>query len=94
MRLKKDSHLFIPFDESGKNIVGSYGSPYIYQSIKTAMKYAGKNAAEIVEYAPIISCRRCKYYIAAEGYLEGYCVYNRLPVYADEFCSRGERRTS
>lgn len=96
MKLKKDSHLFIPFDENGKNIVGSYGSPYIYQSEKTAMKYAGRDAYELVEYAPIIHCVDCKHFVPEEiedeNDWEGTCLYNECYVDTGDFCSRGERR--
>ena len=97
MKLKKDSHLFIPFDKSGKNLVGSYGSPYIYQSKKTAMKYAGRDAHELVEYAPIVRCGNCKHFVPEENVgnddWEGTCLYNECYVDIGDFCSRGERRT-
>lgn len=99
MKLKKDSHLFIPFDENGKNIVGSYGSPYIYQSKKTAMKCVGRDAYELVEYAPIVKCGECKNFVVNgiddNDFLDGTCLYNNgCDVNIDDFCSRGERRTS
>lgn len=97
MKLKKDSHLFIPFDKSGKNLVGSYGSPYIYQSKKTAMKYAGRDAHELVEYAPIVRCGNCWHFVPNEPdeleFWEGRCLYNECYVDTGDFCSRGEKRS-
>lgn len=95
--LNKGDHIFIPFHENGNNMIGNYGSARIYLSIETAMKYVGKRAHEIVEYAPIVRCGNCKYFVPAENVgaddWEGECMYNDC-TYVDtsDFCSRGETR--
>ena len=95
--LNKGDHIFIPFDKSGKNLVGNYGSPYIYKSEKTARQYGGRDAHELVECAPIIHCVDCKHFVPEEiedeNDWEGTCLYNECYVDIGDFCSRGERRT-
>lgn len=94
MKFKKNAHLFIPFDESGKNIVGGYGQPYIYQSMKTALKYNGRDAYKIVEYAPIIKCMNCRHFVPNEdaNCYDGFCLYNECYKNSESYCSSGEER--
>lgn len=92
--LNKGEHIFIPFDKSGKNLVGSYGSPYIYKSEKTARQYGGRDAHELVEYAPIVRCGKCWHFVPNEAneleFWGGTCLYNECYVDTGDFCSRGE----
>lgn len=95
--LNKGDHIFVPYHENGKNMIGNYGSARIYLSIETAMKYVGKRAHEIVEYAPIVRCGNCKHFVPAENVedddWEGECLYNDSYVDTGDFCSRGEGRS-
>ena len=96
--LNKGDHIFIPFHENGNNMIGNYGSARIYLSIETAMKYVGKRAHEIVEYAPIVTCGKCRNFVPNEGdeaeFCGGTCLYNDgCYVDTDDFCSRGEERS-
>lgn len=94
--INKGDHIFIPYYENGNNMIGNYGSARIYLSIETAMKYVGKRAHEIVEYAPIVRCTECKHFIPSEGEPEGrdgFCLYNEIEVDTGDFCSRGEKRS-
>ena len=52
--LNKGDHIFIPFGMFGMSL--GYKGPYIYKSIQTAMANYGKDADEVVEYAPIVRC--------------------------------------
>lgn len=93
--LNKGDHIFIPFGMFGMSL--GYKGPYIYKSLKTAMKNYGKDADEVVEYAPIIHCVDCKHFVPEEiedeNDWEGKCLYNDCYVDTGDFCSRGERRT-
>ena len=96
--LNKGDHIFIPYHENGKNMIGNYGSARIYLSIETAMKYVGKRAHEIVEYAPIVTCGECRNFVPNEAdeseFWDGTCLYNNgCYVDTDDFCSRGEKRS-
>ena len=93
--LNKVDHIFIPFHKDGMSV--GYKGPYIYKSMKTAMKNYGKDADEVVEYAPIVRCCKCRNFVpneAGESELwDGTCLYNNgCYVDTDDFCSRGERR--
>ena len=94
--LNKGDHIFIPFCNNGKNMIGDYGSLCVYKSLKTAMRYRGKDADEIVEYAPIVRCGNCKHFVPEENVgdddWEGKCLYNDIYVDTSDFCSRGEAR--
>lgn len=93
--LNKGDHIFIPFRENGMSV--GWKGPYIYKSIQTAMANYGKDADEVVEYAPIVRCGECKHFVPAENVgaddWEGECMYNDC-TYVDtsDFCSRGEER--
>ena len=91
--LNKGDHIFIPFHKDGS--VG-YKGPYIYKSIQTAMANYGKDADEVVEYAPIVRCADCKHFAPEENVGEddwgGKCLYNDVYVDTSDFCSRGERK--
>lgn len=92
--LNKGDHIFIPFHKDGMSVV--WKGPYIYKSIQTAMKY-GKDADEVVEYAPIVRCGKCKHFVPNEAdeseFWDGTCLYNNgCYVDTDDFCSRGEKR--
>lgn len=93
--LNKGDHIFIPFGMFGMSL--GYKGPYIYKSIQTAMANYGKDADEVVEYAPIVRCGNCKHFgpeeIEDENDWEGTCLYNECYVDTGDFCSRGERRT-
>lgn len=52
--LNKGDHILIPFGMFGMSL--GYKGPHIYKSLKTAMKNYGKDADEVVEYAPIVKC--------------------------------------
>lgn len=95
--LNKGDHIFIPYCENGKNMIGNYGSARIYRSIETAIKYVGNRAHEIVEYAPIVTCGKCRWFvpeeIVEEDDWEGTCFWNDCYVDTDDFCSRGEKRS-
>ena len=84
--LNKGDHIFIPFGMFGMSL--GYKGPYIYKSIQTAMANYGKDADEVVEYAPIVKCWNCKYFVPREG----KCLYNDIYVDTSDFCSRGEER--
>lgn len=92
--LNKGDHIFIPFSWNGMSV--GYKGPHIYKSLKTAMRNYGKDADEVVEYAPIIHCVACKHFVPEENVgeddWEGKCLYNDVYVDADDFCSRGEER--
>ena len=94
MKLKKNTHLFIPFDENGKNLVGGYGQPYIYQSMNTAIRFNGRDAYEVVEYAPIIKCKNCRHFVPSEDDEEwnGFCVYNSCYTDSEAYCYYGHKR--
>lgn len=93
--LNKGDHIFIPFHENGMSI--GYKGPYIYKSLKTCMKNYGEDADEVVEYAPIVRCKDCKYFvfdsIGSEYTWESKCLYNDVYVGTRDFCSRGEKRS-
>lgn len=94
--LNKGDHIFIPFRENGMSV--GWKGPYIYKSLKTAMKYVGKRAHEIVEYAPIVKCGECRNFVTNgiddNDFLDGTCLYNNgCDVNIDDFCSRGEKRS-
>lgn len=96
--LNKGDHIFIPYCENGKNMIGNYGSARIYRSIETAIKYVGNRAHEIVEYAPIVKCGECRNFVTNgiddNDFLDGTCLYNNgCDVNIDDFCSRGEKRS-
>lgn len=84
--LNKGDHIFIPFGMFGMSL--GYKGPYIYKSIQTAMANYGKDADEVVEYAPIIHCVDCKHFVPWGG----KCLYNDIYVDTSDFCSRGEKR--
>lgn len=92
--LNKGDHIFIPFHKDGMSI--GYKGPYIYKSIQAAMANYGKVADEVVEYAPIVRCKDCKYFvfdsIGSEYTWESKCLYNDVYVGTRDFCSRGEVR--
>lgn len=93
--LNKGGHIFIPFHRNGMSV--GYKGPYIYKSIQTAMANYGKDADEVVEYAPIVRCGKCRHFVPDESYepefWDGTCLYNNgCYVYTDDFCSRGEAR--
>lgn len=89
--LNKGDHIFIPFGMFGMSL--GYKGPYIYKSLETAMKNYGKDADEVVEYAPIVRCGNCKHFVPAENVedddWEGECMYNDSYVDTGDFCSRG-----
>lgn len=93
--LNKGDHIFIPFGMFGMSL--GYKGPYIYKSLKTAMKNYGKDADEVVEYAPIVRCGKCRWFvpeeIVEEDDWEGECMYNDSYVDTNDFCSRGEKRS-
>ena len=93
--LNKGDHIFIPFRKNGMSV--GWKSPHIYKSLETAMKNYGKDADEVVEYAPIVKCWNCKHFVPEENVgdddWEGKCLYNDIYVDTSDFCSRGERRT-
>ena len=92
--LNKGDHIFIPFHKDGMSV--GYKGPYIYKSMQTAMKNYGKDADEVVEYAPIVRCGKCRHFVPEEIEDEnnwgGKCLYNDNYVDTDDFCSRGEAR--
>ena len=93
--LNKGDHIFIPFGMFGMSL--GYKGPYIYKSLKTAMKNYGKDADEVVEYAPIVTCGECRHFVPNEAdeseFWDGTCLYNNgCYVDTDDFCSRGEER--
>lgn len=94
--LNKGDHIFIPFRENGMSV--GWKGPYIYKSIQAAMANYGKVADEVVEYAPIVTCGKCRWFvpeeIVEEDDWEGTCFWNDCYVDTGDFCSRGERRTS
>lgn len=59
--LNKVDHIFIPFHKDGMSV--GYKGPYIYKSMQTAMKNYGKDADEVVEYAPIVRCCKCRNFV-------------------------------
>ena len=92
--LNKGDHIFIPFHEDGMSI--GYKGPYIYKSLEAAMKNYGKDAAVVVEYAPIVRCGKCRNFVPNEDnepeFWEGTCLYNNgCYVDTDDFCSRAEK---
>lgn len=92
--LNKGDHIFIPFGMFGMSL--GYKGPYIYKSLKTAMKNYGKDADEIVEYAPIVKCGECRNFkpngIDDNDFWDGTCVHNNdCDVNTDDFCSWGEK---
>lgn len=93
--INKGDHIFIPFHEDGMSV--GWRGPYVYKSLKTCTKNYGKDADEVVEYAPIIHCVDCKHFVPEEiedeNDWEGKCLYNDCYVDTGDFCSRGERRT-
>lgn len=95
--LNKGDHIFIPFGMFGMSV--GYKGPYIYKSLKTAMKNYGKDADEVVEYAPIVRCGECRHFAPNEAnepdepeFWDGVCLYNECEVDASDFCSSGEKR--
>ena len=92
--LNKGDHIFIPFGMFGMSL--GYKGPHIYKPLKTAMKNYGKDADEVVEYAPIVRWGKCKHFALAENVAEddweGKCLYNDCFVDSGDFCSRGEAR--
>lgn len=91
--LNKGDHIFIPFHKDGMSV--GYKGPYIYKSIQTAMKNYGKDADEVVEYAPIVRCRECRHFVPDEPYepefWDGVCLYKNCWADTNDFCSRGEK---
>lgn len=92
--LNKGEHIFIPFCNNGKNMIGDYGSLCVYKSLKTAMRYRGKDADEVVEYAPIIKCKNCRHFVPSEDDEEwnGFCVYNSCYTDSEAYCYYGHKR--
>ena len=95
--LNKGDHIFIPFCNNGKNMIGDYGSLCVYKSLKTAMRYRGKDADEVVEYAPIVRCGKCRHFVPNKADEPDFCggtgLYNDgCYVDTDDFCSQGEAR--
>ena len=93
--LNKGDHIFIPFRENGISV--GWKGPYIYKSIQAAMKNYGKDADEIMEYAPIVRCGKCRHFVPNKAdepeFCGGTCLYNDgCYVDTDDFCSRGEAR--
>lgn len=93
--LNKGDHIFIPFHEDGMSV--GYKGPYIYKSLETAMKHYGKDADEVVEYAPIVRCREYRNFVPNgiddNDFYDGTCLYNDYcDVNTDDFCSHGEAR--
>lgn len=96
--LNKGDHIFIPFCNNGKNMIGDYGSLCVYKSLKTAMRYRGKDADEVVEYAPIVRCGNCTHFALGDEDVreygwEGKCLYTDCYVDTADFCSRGMERS-
>ena len=93
--LNKGDHIFIPFHKDGMSV--GYKGPYIYKSLETAMKNYGKDADEVVEYAPIVRCGKCWHFVPNDPdeleFWEGRCLYNECYVDTDDFCSSGEKRS-
>ena len=56
------------------------------------IQYPREGGADLVE---VVRCKDCKHYRGYAGNVDGYCHmaewYKRYP-YADDYCSRGERR--
>lgn len=108
MGFNKGESVFFAFKD-GKTVEDSQMKPRMYKTIEQAKKtYPGgfRGDVELVEYAPVVHCRDCKYWKRADGawsdgrkFDHGAC---RRFIYADGgdglqtsggyFCCSGDRR--
>ena len=92
--------LFVPF-RNGHSISDSQLKPRMYKSKEAFQKnfpgyYTGTEGVELVEYAPVVRCKDCKWYRIAPIDNVPYCCHES--GYCGEymgglfFCACGERK--
>lgn len=91
--IKSGESLFIPF-RAGHSISDSQLKPRMYKTREAFQRsfpgyYKGTYGVELVEYAPVVRCKDCKFL-----HDRGYCtlVAGMTRIKPDDYCSRGERR--
>ena len=104
--IKKGESLLIPF-RNGQSISDSQLKPRMYKTMQAFEKsfpghYLGRDGVELVEYAPVVRCKDCKYAmdmmpIQNSGCLMGECTLRKeddivFMAFGDDFCSYGERK--
>lgn len=103
--INRGESLLIPF-RNGKSIYDSQCKPRMYKTRKGFEKhfpdhYLGKDGVELVEYAEVVRCGNCKYYVE-NHYGDIVCQHPEqdgdwldsawLNTNPDDFCSYGERK--
>lgn len=92
--IKKGESLFIPF-RGGESIYDSQLKPRIYKTKEQYDRFSYRfGDAEMVEYAPVVRCKDCKYFDPEKALRPGgiWCGYWGTDPDPDDFCSYGERR--
>lgn len=97
-KIREGNSVYIPFI-NGESVQDSQLRPRMYGSEEQfKAKYPGfrLDKPKLVEYAPVVRCKDCKYFEVDDGHKYGVlCVQHghRFSVpKPDDYCSYGERR--